>query len=151
MISVMIWCSSLEERNVSAFLAMHSLLCSPSFLLPSHPLICALPLTCSLPDSWSLGLLPNLYLSLELYTISAIIPRLEKSTSFFTHDWPRPCSVCGSADDSSLCQDEIREHTRTLCYRCTYLAFPVKCNPIMWERLFKIFLHRCGRLGDLGF
>lgn len=35
--------------------------------------------------------------------------------------------------------------------RHTYLPFPVKCNPIMWERLFKIFLHRCARLGDLFF
>lgn len=25
-----------------------------------------------------------------------------------------------------------------------YVEFPVKCNPIMWERLFTIFLHRCG-------
>lgn len=80
----------------------HSLLCS--FFLFFLPF---------LPDSWSFWLLTNFCLSLELYTISAIILQVWKNTSFFAPDWLRQCSVCVSDDDSSLCQDEIREHTHT--------------------------------------
>lgn len=42
-----------------------------------------------------------------------------------------------------LCQAEIRElthtHTPHTLSSLTYLGFPAKCNPVMWESLCKIF------------
>ncbi|KAG7230086.1 hypothetical protein INR49_009806 [Caranx melampygus] len=49
---------------------------------------------------------------------------------------------CGSADDSSLCQDEIRERTHIDC-RHTYLAFPMCADVRLGDLCFKVGVYRC--------